>query len=179
MKQLIRILVLTLVATATLGVVGTVTRAQVVTDQQLERIATNCLFIKESLNQLHASDALLRVNRGQLYESMSIRLMERFNSRVTSNGVAATGLQAVTQSYGSALASFRTDYQLYERQLSAALRIDCEREPALFYAAVLDARTKRSAVHVSVLRLHRYIEDYRLAANDFLLNYERLTGKTE
>jgi hypothetical protein len=146
------------------------------TDDQLQRISANCLSIKNTLNQLHASDALLRVNRGQIYESMGTKLMDRFNGRLTSNSLDAVGTIAVTNSYRSALDTFRSDYQLYERQLSAAIKIDCDKQPGAFHNAIEDARTKRNKVHTDVGRLHQYIDDYRSAVNDFLINFERTSG---
>lgn len=144
---------------------------------QTARIQANCLSIKGSLNQLHASDALLRVNRGQIYESMGAKLMGNFNSRLSNNGLDNKGLVSVANEYQTALATFRTDYQAYEQQLSATIRVDCTKDPTSFHNALLDARTKRSTVHNDVVHLNQYIDDYRSAVNDFMLNFERVTGK--
>lgn len=174
-----RLAIVAVIATLFLSIAGlTSTSAQTtLTNEQLQRISANCLSIKNTLNQLHASDALLRVNRGQIYEAMSTKLMDRFNARLTSNGLDATGTMAVTNGYRTALATFRTDYQAYERQLSAALRIDCDQKPAEFHAVIEDARTLRSKVHTDVIRLHQYIDDYRSAVNDFYINFQRVTGE--
>jgi len=145
-------------------------------DEQVQRISNNCLSIKNTLEQLHASDALLRVNRGQIYEAMATKLMDRFNGRLGSNSLDTTGVSLVTSSYRMALTTFRTDYQLYERQLSAALKIDCDKQPAEFHNAIEEARTKRNKVHSDVVALHQYIDDYRSAVNDFFINYERVAG---
>lgn len=144
-------------------------------DDQLRRIVANCTSAKSTLNQLHASDALLRVNRGQLYESLANRLMNNFNNRLSSNSLDAKGLLLVTTNYKAGLETFRSSYQTYERQLSAALRIDCTKQPADFYVATEDAREKRTKVHENVLKLHQYIDDYRSAVNDFFINYQRVT----
>lgn len=146
-------------------------------DEQLGRISANCLSIKSSLNQLHASDALLRVNRGQQYESVGSKLMGNFNNRLGSNGFDNKGLIAVTDSYQVALTNFRSDYQSYEHQLATAIRIDCTKEPELFHNALVDARVKRAQLHTDVVRLHQYIDDYRASVSDFILNFERVTGK--
>ena len=147
------------------------------TDEQLTRISVNCLTIKSSLNQLHASDALLRVNRGQIYESMGAKLMNNFNNRLRSNSLDNKGVSAVTSSYQTALTNFRNDYISYEQQLAAAIRIDCTKDPSSFHDAVENARTKRAKVHTDVIRLHGFIDDYRSAIDDFMLNFERVTGK--
>ncbi len=179
MKLPARLVILGLIATIVLsGVVVRDSFAQTdLTDEQLKKISANCVSIKNTLNQLHASDALLRVNRGQIYEAMATKLMDRFNGRLSSNKLDATGTTAVTTSYRSALDTFRVDYQSYERQMSAAIRIDCDKKPAEFHAAIEDARTKREKVHTDVLRLHQYIDDYRSAVNDFYINFERVSGE--
>lgn len=140
------------------------------TEAQRQVIKSNCVTIKNTLNQLHASDALLRVNRGQVYESMGSKLMNNFNARLRSNDRDIRGLEVVTTNYQTALTKFREDYRIYEQQLSATLRIDCAVEPDEFHAAVLDTRAKRQTVHQDVLRLHRLIDDYRSAVDDFILN---------
>lgn len=148
----------------------------ILTEEQLQRISANCLSIKNTLNQLHVSDALLRVNRGQIYEAMGAKLMNNFNSRLTSNGKDTKGLLVVTSGYQTALDTFRSDYREYESKLSVAIKIDCNKQPAEFHAAIQEARAKRTTLHADVLRLHRYIDDYRSGVSDFLINFERTSG---
>lgn len=155
-----------------IGVLG-VAHAQSapMTDDQITRIKANCTSAKNTLNQLHASDALLRVNRGQIYESMSTKLMIRFNDRVSSNRLNADDLVTVTQTYTATLTTFRLDYQAYEEQLSKALNIDCSKEPVAFYDAVASSRTKRTQVHTDVVKLHQHIDDYKLTVDSFELAF--------
>ena len=141
---------------------------------RLQSISENCVSIKNTLNQLHASDALLRVNRGQVYESMASRMMDKFNTRLSSNSLDAKATVSVTTGYRTALDTFRKDYQAYERQLSVAIKIDCRENPGLFAVAIDDARSKRKVVHEDVQKLHQYIDDYRSAVGDFLINFERV-----
>lgn len=145
------------------------------TAEQVQHIKSNCTSIKSTLNQLHVSDALLRVNRGQVYESMATKLMDPFNSRLSSNRLDAKATSAVTTNYRTALDTFRSDYKDYEEKISSALRIDCSSQPELFYTTIEQARVLRVKVHSDVNKLHRYIDDYRSAVGDFLLNYERLS----
>lgn len=151
--------------------------AEDLSNDQIARIQSNCLSIKGSLAQLHASDALLRVNRGQLYESIGTKLMDSFNGRLSNNGLDNKGLVTVSTNYQEALATFRNDYQIYEQQLSAAIKVDCTKNPTSFHQALLDARTKRSTVHDDIIKMNQYIDDYRSAVSDFMLNFERVTGK--
>ena len=148
---------------------------EALTDEQRSRIVENCTSIKNTLVQLKASDALLRVNRGQAYESLSSRLMDTFNSRLSGNGLDSKGMSSVTTEYTKTLNAFRTAYQAYERQLTTAIRIDCAKDPSGFHAAVQDARTKRNAVHTQVLALHQRIDDYGVVVNDFYQDYKRVS----
>lgn len=143
--------------------------------EQEDRIRVNCVPIRSSVNQLHASDALLRVNRGQMYESMASRLMDRFNDRLGSNGLDNKAMTTVTSNYRTALRTFQTDYIKYEQKLSEALRIDCTVKPIEFYTTLQEARKLRSTVHEDVEKLHQYIDDYRSSLNGFLTNFERLS----
>lgn len=143
------------------------------TDEQRDRIKFNCVQIKNTLNQLKVSDALLRVNRGQHYESISGKLMDRFNTRVSNNGLDSQGLLSVKTSYDNALNTFREHYTAYERQLLTATRIDCTKDPDGFHLAIENARTKRGIVHDDVLKLNALIDDYRATVNDFKTNFQR------
>lgn len=149
--------------------------AEDLTPEQSARVKANCVAIKNSLGQLHASDALLRVNRGQVYESMAGKLMDKFNSRLSSNRLDSKAMATVTNGYRSALDTFRIDYIAYEQKLSEAIRLDCTEQPNTFHGAVKEARELRKQVYDDVLKLHRYIDDYRSAVSGFLLNYERVS----
>jgi hypothetical protein len=150
-------------------------RAEDLTPDQLNQIKSNCVAIKNSLSQLHASDALLRVNRGQTYEAVTSKLMDPFNSRLANNQLDNRAMTAVTSDYRSSLDTFRNDYIAYEQKLSATLRIDCTVKPNTFHNSILEARELRIKVHTDVLRLHQLLDDYHSSVGDFLLNYERVS----
>lgn len=156
--------------------VRSVSAQTVLTDEQRSLIRTNCVSIKSTINQLKVSDALLRVNRGQVYESMRSKLMDRFNGRLGSKDLDNRGVLVVTASYGTGLDDFRGNYVDYERQLAATLRIDCTEDPDSFHASLLQSREKRAIVNKDVMKLHQLIDDYRNAAGDFRLNFERVSG---
>jgi len=179
MRKSRRLIILGLLVTAVMSAIllGTVSAEEPpTTDAQISRIRTNCSAVKNTLTQLHVNDALLRVNRGQLYESIATKLMSSFNSRVSGNSLDASGLVIITSSYNNTLNTFRTDYQAYEIQLSAALRIDCTKEPVAFYDSVAAARTKRTHVHNDVLALNQSIYDYQGAFTTFATNFTISTG---
>jgi hypothetical protein len=141
------------------------------TDAQIQLVQNNCLTLKSTLNQLHASDALLRVNMGQLYESMAIKLMNGFNGRIENNNLNSDSLVSVTKSYNAILDNFRNDYQAYEEQLSTAINIDCQNHPTLFYNAISSARTYRDKVHSDVLGLNQSITQYQSTTDQFESDY--------
>jgi hypothetical protein len=145
-------------------------------DQQVEAIRDNCASAKSTLNQLHSSDALLRVNIGQIYESMTTKLMEQFNSRVTDNNINNSGLVAITASYTSLLDSFRSDYIIYEKQLSLAINFDCQAQPVAFYEAIATARTYRQQIHSDVVGLNQFLDKYRLAIDQFGIDNQAIIG---
>ena len=87
-------------------------------------------------------------------------LFDLWTRTMHDNNLDAEKLRDVTSSYSAALTTFRTDYQAYEEQLSLALKIDCTKEPVAFYDAVASSRTKRTQVHVDVVILHQFIDDY-------------------
>lgn len=147
-----------------------------ITDAQINRIKSSCISAKNTLNQLHATDALLRVNRGQIYLSLSTKLMTRFNTRVESNNLNAKDLVSVTNRYNSALKTFTADYKSYEEQLSVALRIDCTNEPVTFYDAVASARTKRTQVNSDVTILHQLIDEYASTFDVFSIDFSKQNG---
>ena len=173
-----RIFLVAIVSILSIGVLssfaGTPARAEDLTPDQVERIKTNCVSIKNSLSQLHASDALLRVNRGQTYESMATKLMDTFNNRLGSNNLDNKAMTTVTTNYRSALDTFRTHYISYEQKLAETIRTDCKEHPNSFHESLLEARELRQKVHTDVLKLHSLIDDYHSSVGDFLLNFERV-----
>jgi tetratricopeptide (TPR) repeat protein len=172
-----RFLIVSIVfAVAVTGVVASnslfVHADNLMTEAHIQRIRSNCVEAQSTLYQLHASDALLRVNRGQLYESMSTKLMEPFDSRLTLNSYNAADLVATAASYDRQLSTFRTDYQQYEESMSKTLQINCTNQPVAFYDSVADTRTKRSKVHEDAMALHKTIGDYKDAFEAFAKNFK-------
>lgn len=146
------------------------------TDEQVIQVKNNCVTVTSTLNQLHASDALLRVNSGQIYESLSTKLMDKFNSRIANNHYGNSTLVSITTNYKTTLDTFRRDYINYEEQLTRALDTDCESQPVAFYDAVASARVKRVLVYADVAKLNQYIEDYKAAVAQFELDYQAVNA---
>jgi hypothetical protein len=146
------------------------------TEAHIQRIRANCVDAQSVLAQLHASDALLRVNRGQLYESISTKLMTPFNSRVVLNKLDGARLVSQSAAYERQLDEFRTNYKSYEEVMSKALRINCSNEPVAFYDAVTDARAKRQVVHQTTVTLQKTIQNYKTEFEAFA---QQVQGKNQ
>ncbi len=174
MKYVKRLLVVAGVAASTLFVaqLAGAQQAAPMTDAHIQRILANCEQAGHTLTQLHASDALLRVNRGQLYDLISTKLMARMNSRLALNRLDASKLVSSSAAFDRALTEFRTNYQLYEVQLSATLRINCKKQPVAFYDAVSESRERRIAVHDSVEKLQHYIDEYNREFDTFRMSFQ-------
>ena len=140
------------------------------------RIVANCTSAKTSLQQLHRSDASLRVNRGQLYQSISTKLMARLNSRLALNRLDGSELVAAAARYERSLSQFRNSYQAYEEQLSALLRINCQKQPDEFYYRTLDVRERRQAVAQTITDLNHYSIEYHQIFERFSENYRTTPG---
>lgn len=148
------------------------------TNEHKDRIAANCTSARASLQRLHRSDASLRFDRGQLYEFIGSKLMARLNSRMALNQLDAGELVALAARYDRELAEFRTTFQQYEERLSSVVRIDCIKQPEVFYYSVRDVRERRTAVHRTAESLGTTIDDYYKVFEDFMREY-RLTVRRE
>lgn len=142
------------------------------TEAHIARIRSNCIDAQAMLNRLHASDALQRVNQGQLYESISTKLMAPFNSRVALAQLDGVTLVSLAATYDQQLSTFRTNYQIYEEGMSNLLAMNCTNQPVAFYDGVADVRTKRQTVHDNVVALQKTVQDYQNAFEDFAKRFE-------
>lgn len=173
-----RTLVTTALITATLiggvvfGVVASAEEVAPMTDEHIARIRANCLDAQAALFQLHASDAGLRVNRGQIYESISTKLMAPFNSRIVLNRISDENLLTTAAQYDKQLEAFRQQYQQYEEAMSATLRINCVNQPVAFYDRVADTREKRRLTHQTTVELHKTIQKYGSEFETYAKNFQ-------
>lgn len=145
------------------------------TEAHIARIRSNCVSAQVALTQLHASDALMRVNRGQLFQSISTRLMVPFNSRIAKYTQQNVALVELASDYDSEFTTFSTNYQQYEEAMSRTLKIDCQNQPVSFYDSVTDTRNKRQAVHDSAQALQKTIQDYSDQFEIFAKNFQEGT----
>ena len=142
------------------------------TEAHIERIRSFCVEAQTTLGQLHASDALLRVNRGRLYEAISTKLMTPLNSRIALNSLDSLGLPGIASRYDRELAAFRLNYQQYEEAMSRTLKIDCTKQPVAFYDSVAETREKREKTHGNVVKLNQTIQEYKTEFETFAKGFE-------
>jgi hypothetical protein len=149
---------------ALLLVTGPVVRAEdqslVLDDTQIGLIRTNCLTVQSTLERVHASDALTRVNLGQRYETIATKLMAPMNSRIALNRLDSVELTQTTASFNAELDNFRSLYQQYEQTMLRATQIKCRDQPVAFYDTIALARDHRAAVHESVLKMSTLLKQY-------------------
>lgn len=150
-------------------------QSEPMTEAHIARIRTNCVDAQTTLNQLHTSDALLRVNRGRIYESLATKLIVPFNSRIAANQLDGRSLVDIYATYEKHLAEFRSNYQSYEESMSDALKINCVNQPVSFYDKVNETHTKRQKVHASTVALHKTINNYKDAFEAFAKKFEEGT----
>lgn len=133
---------------------------------QISTIKASCTSVKDTLNQLHTNDALIRVNRGQIYESLLTKLMQRFNNRLSNNNIANSNLVITTQEYESALKLFREDYIKYDEELTKLVKMNCINNPEEFYYEIQKVRSLRKLVNSHAIKLNQLIDQY---TNDFFV----------
>lgn len=143
---------------------GPVVRAEdqslVLTDEQIGLIRANCVETQSTLERVHASDALARVNLGQRYETISTKLMAPMNSRIALNRLDGLDLAKTTVDFNTQLDDFRSLYQQYEQTLLRTIQLKCRDQPVAFYDTLSLARNHREAVHESVKKLNGLIIQY-------------------
>ncbi len=145
------------------------------TDAHIQRIKQNCRAASRTMQQIHVNDGPLRVNRGQVYDSISTKLMAPLSSRLIVNKFDASALVKVTTQYDKALTDFRESYKKYDNKMSSVLEIDCVKQPVSFYDAVAEVRQLRAAVHGHVVKMQALIDEYSVSFNAFRSEFN--TGK--
>ena len=144
----------------------------VITPEKIDSIKTHCTENQATLNRLHQTDAFLRTNRGELYRTISDKLMVPLNRRLASNQLDAGSLLTITADYNKEYRVFFDAYIEYDNAMSKLLGIDCNREPVSFYNALIDAREKRQLLSRSNQQILELIRNYGAEFTTFKNDYE-------
>lgn len=131
-----------------------------ITQEKIARIRDHCVENQASLNRLHQTDAFLRTNRGNLYRTISDKLMVPLNQRLVANRLDGGNLITIAADFDTEYDRFYTAYIAYDNALTELLAVDCSKQPVTFYNALLEARTKRAELSSSNQKLKRLIRQY-------------------
>lgn len=154
------------------GLVSRVAYAETpLSEGQIKSIRQNCVTAQTTLNRLHASDALLRVNRGQLYENISNKLMAPLNSRIALSRLEGLSLTATTLEYDRQVDIFRASYSTYEESMSRTLKINCADRPTEFYESIVTTREKRKRLHEDTEILTTLLKAYKTEFEAFAAEF--------
>ena len=132
----------------------------VMTPELTQQVRDRCVENQATLNRLHQADAFLRNDRGDLYRTISDKLMVPLNRRLADNQLDGSALIAITADYNKTYSQFYDDYIAYDNALSKVLKIDCTKEPVTFYTTLIDARQKRYILSNDNQALIKLIKSY-------------------
>lgn len=171
MHQKISLLALIVTGATTIMVASTSRAELVVSKAQINAIKEHCVANQASLNQLHQTDAFLRIDRGNLYKTISDKLMVPLNRRIAANGLDGGLLVATTAQFNNEYKRFYAKYISYDTAISNLLSIDCTREPVSFYDALVKAREARTELNSSTQRLVDLARQYKTQFDTFRTNF--------
>lgn len=143
----------------------------IITDRQRETIRTNCTDLQATLNRVHQNDTLLRINRGNLYRTVSEKLMVPLNQRIAANQLDGGELSKIVADYNEQYLEFTTVYKDYETKISAAMKVDCTKQPTSFYDNVIIAHEGRRELYRANAGVVALAEEFQA---EYLLFKERL-----
>ena len=130
-------------------------------------VQMDCLDVKLKLSKVYEQDGLHRVNAGQVYDTMSNRLMARLNAKIVSDRLDGSELIKAASEFEEALVGFRQEYHTYEVAMNRLLKSDCQARQHAFYIALTEVRTGREAVDVQVKALDEAAKKYYEAFEAF------------
>lgn len=166
MKRYIKTIMLTLAVAglvASPNVMAQEVLGQPSADTPIDRLTMRCDAIQGNLRRLHTADALMRINIGQMYTGISVRLMARLNSRLALNRVDSTDLVEITGRFEDQHKEFKESYSKYEVAISAVIKKGCKSDPADYYQKLLVARERRSELAQSAQLMNESIREYQMS----------------
>ena len=131
-----------------------------ITQEKIALIRERCVENQASLNRLHQTDAFLRTDLGDLYRTISGKLMVPLNQRLVANRLDGGELITVAAEFEAEYDRFYASYIAYDNAMSELLAIDCTKQPVTFYNALLKARAERADVGAHNVRLKQLIVRY-------------------
>lgn len=129
----------------------------------LHLVRSQCQSIRSILQRIQHNDALLRVNAGQAYNTISTNLIAKLNSRLALAQIDSSRMVVIARDYEEARKAFAQQYNEYESNLATLVKMDCTDKPSEFYAQLIKTRDARQQVSESVVTMSKLATDYRVA----------------
>ncbi len=124
-----------------------------------DAVRAGCLSAKSALSQTEKNDAVLRINRGRIYNEVS-DLLYAMNARISNNRRSAPKLSQITEDFNDELSKFKDTYNKYDDKLVELTKSDCSNAPSDFYSGLVSVRQGRENLKDSVEKLDRLVEEY-------------------
>lgn len=126
-----------------------------------------CQQVKTRLKQIKLSDAVTRVNYGQIYESLSVNVMTPTNLRLVANNFKPLELLTITDNYQKQVTQFRQHYLSYEDRLSRVIEMSCDYDPAQLVGSLAELRQLRQQLNIDTKTLHLLAVEYQAKFKEF------------
>ena len=169
-KIIVGLLIGTLLFSAAPQRLYAVATEDIINDAQITSIRSHCTELQATLNRIRRADTLLRTDRGRIYRTIADKLMVPLNQRIASNKLDGSELVATTAKYNAEYQLFFDAYRSYDASLAATLSIDCTKQPTTFYDKLAIARSDRSKLHDSSVKLIGLAKQYRAQFDTFKTN---------
>ncbi|MBQ8991989.1 hypothetical protein IJ090_00960 [Candidatus Saccharibacteria bacterium] len=131
--------------------------------EQTGAISQSCDSIKQSLRKLQKTDTKTRSILGGLYEDIISDFIIPLNLRLVRNALPSTTLTELHSSLLSKRQDFAKKFTLYEQSFEALLDIDCQNNPAAFYAKLVETRKTRNDLEQSTEAFRMLLEKHQNA----------------
>lgn len=129
--------------------------------------ANMCQQVKTRLKQIKLSDAVTRVNYGQVYESLNVNVMTPTNLRLVANNLNPVDLLIITDNYQKQFTQFRQNYLNYEEKLSQTLEMSCDQNPTQLISSLSELRQLRQKLNTNTKSLRQLAGEYQTKFKEF------------
>lgn len=138
-------------------------------DEKAHKIVSECQKIKGQIGKTRSNDALMRVNLGQSYETISDKLMVNLNTRIASNKLNGSKLVEKTAEFNENVIYFRENYQKYEKELTKLSDMKCSDKDIAktFYEQLEKVRYLRSELNYNTTKIAEISKEYKDALREF------------
>ena len=144
-----------------------------ISQEKITKIRDHCIENQAALNRLHQTDLFLRNDRGELYQTISEKLMVPFSRRLATNQVDGGTFVDLAATFKTEYSRFNRAFIDYDNAITRVLSVKCLDEPVTFYNELLEARQRRDALAKSNQALMEIIRKYGTAFADYKTAFEQ------